>query len=154
MIGDDTGGPGAGWSPRPDTIRDAWSDTIDYVRDRAVDLLEPVFDWVERIVGASARNADRSTGTSGKRGPVRIHPSMSTAVASACLPGRNGAAGSSTSGDCAGHPGRSGTGRSPAGPETAPRHADVTVNLSGQTDKDVPRCPAYPHLSPRRPTLC
>lgn len=52
MIGDDTGGLGAGWSSRPDTIRDAWSDTIDYVRDRAVDLLEPVFDWVERIVGA------------------------------------------------------------------------------------------------------
>lgn len=35
-----------------DDIEDAWDDTRDYLRDRVVDVLEPVYDWVERIVGA------------------------------------------------------------------------------------------------------
>ncbi|HEU0165205.1 MAG TPA: hypothetical protein VFQ54_09170, partial [Thermomicrobiales bacterium] len=33
-------------------VRDAWNDTVDYVRDRIPDLLEPVIEFVEEVVGA------------------------------------------------------------------------------------------------------
>lgn len=52
MIGYDTGGGGGGRLPDIDTIRDGWNETVDYVRDRVTDLLEPIYELVEQVVGA------------------------------------------------------------------------------------------------------
>lgn len=53
MIGYDNGGAGGGYlAPDVDAIRDAWNETVDYVRDRVIDVLEPVYGVVEQVVGA------------------------------------------------------------------------------------------------------
>lgn len=53
MIGYDNGGAGGGsFSPDVNAVRDAWNETVDYVRERVTDVLEPVYGVVEQVVGA------------------------------------------------------------------------------------------------------
>lgn len=51
MIGYDTGGPGGG-GPDINAVRDAWENTVDTLRDRVDDVLEPIMELVERVTGA------------------------------------------------------------------------------------------------------
>lgn len=50
MFGNDASGP-RGWPDDPPSIRDALNDTVDFIRDRAIDTAEPVWDWVRDVAG-------------------------------------------------------------------------------------------------------
>lgn len=131
---------------RFDLIERVLDDGYDSIRDRVADILEPVYELFEVVVGAfrwvletvrvvypvefyrfvvygderTCPSAAPGTARPGKRATTRSpRRSTSTAGARWSTPGPSGASATSMSGDCAGSRGRNGNGASPAGSDRA-----------------------------------